>query len=104
MQTKAQQAGHDFSIGPYIERDSKGNEIYWEKSNGYWVKSEYDRNGNQTYFETSTGYWQNFEYDDKGNETYYEESTGFWVKREYDARGKVISTESGKKSLKKVVQ
>ena len=61
--TKAQQAGHDFSTGrPYIEKDRKGRETYWETSRGYWVK------------------------------------------REYDARGKVISTESGKKSLKKVAQ
>ena len=83
MQTKAQQAGHDFSIGPYIERDSKGNEIYWEKSNGYWVKSEYDA---------------------KGNETYWEDSKGYWEKSEYDAKGNEINYESGKKSLKKVAQ
>jgi len=83
MQTRAQQAGHDFSTGDYVERDRKGNETYWETSDGYWVKHEYD---------------------DKGNRTYLEDSTGFWVKREYDARGKVISTESGKKSLKKVAQ
>jgi len=83
MQTKAQQAGHDFSTGPYIERDSKGKMTYRENSYEYWVKREYDA---------------------KGNRTYYEDSDGYWVKREYDARGKVISTESGKKSLKKVAQ
>ena len=83
MQTKAQQSGHDFSTGPYIERDSKGKMTYWETSKGYWVKHEYDDKGNQTYWETSNGYWEKSEYDDKGNE---------------------INYESGKKSLKKVAQ
>ena len=83
MQTKAQQSGHDFSIGPYIEYDAKGNETYWERSDGYWVKREYDR---------------------KGNITYWEDSRGYWEKREYDAKGNEINYESGKKSLKKVAQ
>ena len=30
MQTKAQQAKHDFSTGLYIEYDAKGNEINYE--------------------------------------------------------------------------
>ena len=33
--------------------DDKGNKIYWEDSNGYWAKYEYDANSNQTYCESS---------------------------------------------------
>ena len=42
MQTKAQQSGHDFSTGPYIEYDTKGQVTYWEDSTRDWVKREYD--------------------------------------------------------------
>jgi len=91
MQTKAQQSGHDFSTGPYIEYDARGNKTYFEDSDGYWEKREYDRNGNHTYLEDSTGDWAKSEYDARGNRTY----CGYWAKTEYDARSKVISTESG---------
>jgi len=40
---------------PFTIKDSNGNEIYWEDSDGYWIKSEYDSNGNQIYYETSDG-------------------------------------------------
>ena len=90
MQTKAQQAGHDFSIGPYIERDSKGKMTYFEDSNGYWVKREYDAKGNEINYEDSDGYWEKSEYDAKGNETYWETSDGYWVKREYDGHNWVL--------------
>jgi hypothetical protein len=37
--------------------DSNGNEIYYENSDGYWWKQEYDEsNGNRIYYEDSTGY------------------------------------------------
>ena len=35
--------------------DNDGNGIYFETSNGYWVKKEYDTNGNTIYFEDSDG-------------------------------------------------
>ena len=35
-----------------------------------------DANGNQTYFENSDGYWFKREYDPKGNQTYYENDDG----------------------------
>ena len=40
---------------PFKIKDSKGNRIYWETSNGYWVKHEYDSNGNDIYWEDSNG-------------------------------------------------
>ena len=41
---------------PIKIKDEKGNETYFENSDGYWSRYEYDENGNQTYYETSTGY------------------------------------------------
>ena len=56
--------------------NADGNETYYENSNGYWRKCEYDADGNETYFENSNGYWSKCEYDADGNETYYENSKG----------------------------
>ena len=33
--------------------DDKGNRIYFENSNDYWSKREFDVNGNEIYYETS---------------------------------------------------
>jgi hypothetical protein len=54
----------------------KGNQIYFENSDGYWSKREYDEKGNQIYFEDSDGYWSKREYDEKGNQIYFENSDG----------------------------
>jgi len=40
---------------PFIIKDSKGKEIYFENSEGYWSKCEWDSKGNQIYFENSYG-------------------------------------------------
>ena len=40
---------------PFIIKDSKGKEIYYENSDGYWVKQEYDSKGNRIYWENSDG-------------------------------------------------
>ena len=40
---------------PFIIKDSNGNQIYFENSNGYWYKREFDSNGNQIYYENSKG-------------------------------------------------
>ena len=53
MKTIAQQLNvKDF---PFEIKDKNGNEIYYENSDGYWRKSEYDSNGNVIYFENSEG-------------------------------------------------
>ena len=36
--------------------DSNGNRIYYEYSNGYWWKAEYDDRGYEICFESSNGY------------------------------------------------
>lgn len=40
---------------PFIIKDSKGNEIYYENSKNYWCKSEYDSKNNKIYWEDSFG-------------------------------------------------
>ena len=79
--------GIDFS-SPIEIKDAKGNKTYYEDSDGYWRKREYNANGKETYYQNSRGYWWKNEYDANGNETYYETSTGYWSKRECDAKGK----------------
>ena len=61
---------------PIDIEDEKGNRTYYEDSNGFWTRREYDEDGNETYYETSGGYWSRSEYDKNGKETYYEDSDG----------------------------
>ena len=53
MKTIAEQLNiKDF---PFEIKDSKGNNIYYEDSNNFWCKREYDEQGNQIYYENSYG-------------------------------------------------
>jgi hypothetical protein len=53
MQTIAQQLKvKDF---PFKIKDRNNNEIYFENSDGDWIKREYDKNNNQIYYENSYG-------------------------------------------------
>jgi hypothetical protein len=78
---------------PFEINDSNGNRIYWEDSDGYWIKREYDSNGNMIYWENSDGLWEKREYDSKSNLIYLEDSDGGWIKREYDSKGNQIYWE-----------
>ena len=40
---------------PFEINDKNGNEIYYEDSNGYWCRREYDSNGKEIHFEDSDG-------------------------------------------------
>jgi YD repeat-containing protein len=62
-------------------------QTYYENSDGFWSRCEYDEKGNLTYCEDSDGYWYRHEYDKNGKVTYYENSNGFWSRREYDENG-----------------
>ena len=64
------------TVKGYNVFDQNGNVIYHERSNGYWVKREYNSNCNVIYFENSNGHWFKREYDSNGNEIYYEDSEG----------------------------
>jgi len=59
--------------------DAKGNETYYEDSDGYCERREYDANGKLTYYEDSDDHWYRREYDANGDESYFEDSKG--VKR-----------------------
>jgi hypothetical protein len=74
MKTIAQQL--NVKEFPFKIKNSQGNQIYYEESNGYWYKREYDSQGNQIYYEESNGYWHKREYDSQGNEIYFENSNG----------------------------
>ena len=64
---------------PFVIKDKNSNEIYFENSNGYWYKHEYDDRGNTIRYENSNGYWFQWEYDDEGNVIYSEDSDGYIV-------------------------
>jgi hypothetical protein len=78
---------------PFIIKDSKGNLIYLEHSDGYWAKYEYDSNGKEIYLEHSKGYWEKRKYDSKGKQIYWENSKGYWAKYEYNSDGNRIYFE-----------
>ena len=52
------------------------NGIYYENSNGFWVRNEYNSNGKLIYWESSTGSWIKREYDSNGKMIFYEDSDG----------------------------
>jgi hypothetical protein len=79
---------------PFFIKDKNGNRIYYETSDGFWKKSEYDQNGNRIYYENSDGFWEKSEYDQNGNQIYYENSNGNWSKSEYDQNGELIYSET----------
>ena len=61
---------------PFAIKDKNSNEIYYENSDGFWCKSEYDDQGNVIRYENLDGFWSKWERDDQGNEIYYEDSNG----------------------------
>jgi hypothetical protein len=64
---------------PFKIKDKNGNLIYYEISDEYWRKYEYDDKDNQIYYEDSNGFWAKREYDDQSNQIYYENSNGVIV-------------------------
>ncbi len=79
---------------PFEIKNSNGNQIYYETSDGYWSKLEYHTNGKEIYCEDSDGYWEKQEWDANGNKIYFEDSSEYWVKREWDANGNQIYCET----------
>ncbi len=61
---------------PFTIKNENGNEIYYENSDGYWIKKEFDLNGKEIYYENSKGVWYKREYDSDGNVIYWEDSNG----------------------------
>jgi YD repeat-containing protein len=73
--------------------NTNGKLIYYESSDGNWIKKEYDINGNEIYSEDSNGDWYKYEYDSNGKVIYSENSDGDWYKYEYDSNGNIIYQE-----------
>ena len=61
---------------PLVIKDSRGNQIYYEDSDGYWLKQEFNSNDNQIYYGHSKGFWWKCEYDSNGDEIYFINSDG----------------------------
>jgi len=103
-QTIAQQIKWDFKTNGYLEiLDKDNNLIYFENSNGYWAKREWDSQGNRIYFETSNGYWAKQEWDSQGNRIYFEDSDGVIInKRPKSCENKEIVIDGEKFKLVKV--
>ena len=56
IQTIGQQIKWDFKTNGFLEiKDKNGNQIYYERSDGYWAKCEYDSQGDEIYYEDSDG-------------------------------------------------
>ena len=79
---------------PFIINDKNDKNIYYEASDGYWEKTEYDARGKEIRYEDFNGYWRKREYDDNGKEIRYETSSGYWSKCEYDDNGNEIYSET----------
>jgi hypothetical protein len=55
-QTIGQWLNWDFETNGNLHiTDKKGNDVYFEISDGRWCKREHDSQGNQIYFENSVG-------------------------------------------------
>ena len=102
MKTIAQQLNvKDF---PFEIRDKNGNLIYYEESNGYWSKREYNSNGKVIYHENSYGSWQKWGYDSSENVIYYENSDGVISndRSKPSCEGKIVEIDGKKYQLKEV--
>jgi len=93
MKTIAEQIKWDFATDGELEIKGSNGKIYYEKSNGYWIKYENDSNGNCNYWKDSDGRWTKLEYDSNGNHIYTEHEDGHWTKCEYDSKGYRIYIE-----------
>jgi glucose dehydrogenase len=103
-QTIAQQIKWDFKTNGDLEiKDKNSKEIYYENSDGFWAKYEYDSDGNRIYYENSDGFWGKWEYDSQENVIYYENSYGTIIdNRPKPCENKVVEIEGIKYKLTKL--
>ena len=102
--TIAEQIKWDFETNGSLEiKEKNGDQTYFENSNGYWVKREWDSKGKCIYWENSNGRWAKYEYDSKGNRIYFETSNGIIEdNRPKSCEGKVVEIDGVKFKLVKV--
>jgi hypothetical protein len=98
MQTIAQQL--KITEFPFTIENKNGKNIYYEDSEKFWYKREYDSKNNEIYFEDSNGYWSKCKYNINGKEIYYENSKGHWAKSEYDSNNNEIYYENSYGKIK----
>ena len=95
-QTIGQWLNWDFEANGDLKiKDKNGKPIYFEASNEFSARWEYDSQGNQIYFEDSYKYWAKWEWNSEGNEIYYEDSSGKII----DNRVQTITYEGRKYQL-----
>ena len=88
---------------PIVIKDANGNPTYYEDSDSYSERWEYDAKGNNTYFEDSSGFSERWEYDSNGKRTYCEHSFGNKKGTPHSAKtceGKVVEVDGIKYKLK----
>lgn len=81
---------------PFEIRDKRGNLIYYERSDNFWQKWTYDLDNNEQYYEQSNGYSYKCEYNSIGLIVRYEDSNNYWKIYEYDSDGNQIYCETSK--------
>jgi hypothetical protein len=98
MKTIAQLIKWDFEANGSLEiKNKNGKRIYFENSDGFWVKREYDFEGKEIYYENSDGYWAKQGHDSEGNLIYYENSDGQVVdNRHFSAFGFEVMKQIGR--------
>ena len=83
--------------------DAKGNQIYIEHSDGFWVKYECDSQGNLTYRECSDDGWEKYEYDAKGKLVYREDSErGITIDNRETCEGKIVTIDGKEYQLTEI--
>jgi hypothetical protein len=74
---------------PYEIKDSKGRQIYYETSDGYWEIQKYDSTGNRITLKNSSGYRVDSVYNENGKCLYNKTATGYSERWEYNEEGRV---------------
>ena len=73
--------------------DKRGNCVHTIYSDETWDWSEFNELDQEIYFEASEGWWEKYEYDLSGNKIREINNQGGWTKWEYDDAGNLISSE-----------
>ena len=81
---------------PFMIKDNKGNCIYFEESDDYWMKNEFDQNNNLIYNADSKNYWYKCEYNHNNHVIFWENSDNVWFKYEVNEKGEWLYMENSR--------
>jgi hypothetical protein len=79
---------------PFEIKDENGNVIYYEDSDNYWIRYEFDSNGNQTYYINSCKCWERSKFDSNNNLVHWRDFDGNSFKQEFDSNNNRIYFEA----------